>query len=371
MANDTDKYMYLIPNTIVPYGYELVHILAYPKGFRYRFRFDEEWVEEKVKNKSSDLSGKEAIIVFRDKEKAKFYPVRYAVIESVRKIADIYYIEYILDEIVEYDSKESLRDKQLQNFNSEFVTYHNKLDNNKPGEDMKPLVLLSNFDFHLQLTNKNFSSSDEPDKDSERFGNVIEVIKDINLYEGFEFIKVIDICSTKDNQLVDVSKKSLQLKEDTDYALRILQRIPKATQKDRESPNDIELSSDNRHITVVRGQQRAVGKYDILTFIFRTMPHSGGERSFLDIIHMPKKSEAQHIDPKLYIPVSIKKGYRRLFLYSGAILLSILFYFIPEIIQYVIPNIQKEIIKDVTLITFIISLLDLRSEVSGIFGKRI
>lgn len=366
MVNDTDRYVYLIPNTVVPYGYELIHILAYPEGFRYRFRFDEEWVAEKVKNKLSTLPKKEAVIVFRDKERAKFYPVRYATIENVHKIADIYYIEYRLDEIVEYDSNEKIRSEQVDNFNREFIKHHS-LASNEPNQDMKPLVLLSNLE--PQLTNSNFTSIDPIDKDSERFGNVIEVIKDIRFYEGLEFIKVIDIRSTKENLPVNVSDGSLQISENTDYTLRILQLIPKFSLQERKTPNDIELLSDNRNITVVRGKQRAVGKYDVLTFVFRASPYSGGERSFLDVIHLPKENESQDIDPKLHLPVLIKKGKRGVWLRIGIMILSTLFYFFPELIQSLIPSMQKEIIRDMTLITFIGSFLDLRIKLAGFFKR--
>ena len=57
-----DKNIIIIPNTIDPYGYEAIPILAYPNGFIYRFRFDEEWVEDSLFHRE-DLVGKNGYII--------------------------------------------------------------------------------------------------------------------------------------------------------------------------------------------------------------------------------------------------------------------------------------------------------------------
>ena len=72
----TDKYIVFIANAIEPYGYEIVNVLAYPPGFKYRFRFDEEWVQDEIKSQIADLTDREAYIVLRDFDKAKLFPIR-------------------------------------------------------------------------------------------------------------------------------------------------------------------------------------------------------------------------------------------------------------------------------------------------------
>ena len=57
-----DKHLVIIPNTISPYGYETVPVLATPNGFQYRFRFDEEWVQDSIVHRP-DLNGKKGYIV--------------------------------------------------------------------------------------------------------------------------------------------------------------------------------------------------------------------------------------------------------------------------------------------------------------------
>ena len=103
-----EDYVVLIPNAIDPYGYELINILAYPSGFQYRFRFDEEWVQEKLRNNITKLENKKAYIVLRDKATAIFYPIRFCTIKQANKIGKIYYFEYELGDIIDYDSKEHL-----------------------------------------------------------------------------------------------------------------------------------------------------------------------------------------------------------------------------------------------------------------------
>ena len=91
-----ENYVVLMPNAIEPYGYELVNILAYPAGFQYRFRFDEEWVQEKLRNNITKLTNKKGFIILRDMVTATFYPIRFCTIKQARKIGKIYYFEYEL-----------------------------------------------------------------------------------------------------------------------------------------------------------------------------------------------------------------------------------------------------------------------------------
>lgn len=365
MVNDPEKFIYLIPNAIIPYGYELIHILAYPSGLKYRFRFSEKWVSEKIRNDLLSLENRKALIIFRDKKTNCFYPVRHATILKAEKIADVYYIEYRINEIVDYDSRASIRDQQITNFNESFHTFHNsELNDSTPDRDMSPLVFFSNL--IPEFNNKHFSSENEVDQDSERFGNVIEAIKSVSFYEGIEFLKIIEIRSMKNAETLKIKEGFVQLDENTTYTLKILQIILKTSPEERLSPNDIILSSEDRYIDIVRGRLRAVGKYDVLTFTFRTRFNSGAENSFLDIVHKPKDEESHFIDPKLHIPVAIKKSNKGIIPRVIIMMVAALFYSFPDILSYIVPP-HEELVKDVSMFTFFILFLDLRRMLTGYF----
>jgi len=49
MAPKSFDALYVIPNAIVPYGYEIITLLGLPDGLISRFRFRDEWVSEQFK----------------------------------------------------------------------------------------------------------------------------------------------------------------------------------------------------------------------------------------------------------------------------------------------------------------------------------
>ncbi len=349
---------------IVPYGYELIQIMAYPAGFQYRFRFDEEWVSENVKSKLSSLDGHKGYIVFRDKLSAKLYPVRHFTLIEAQKIGKIYYFVYELNEIIDFETQEAARIKQIDEFNAKFSEFHQHEINNVPTADMKPLVLLSNFE--PDIKNKHSASVDQLKIENERWTNVISSVKDIDLYENVEFIKIVDVTSMKDQpEKAQIGKNSLIVKEARDYKLRLLQYNPKKG-KENTAPTDIKLKSDGKYINIIRDQQRAVGKYDILTFIFRVNSDSGGNSSFLDIELAPKHEVMSHMDPKLYMQITIQRSYLKSSVKIGlGILFACLF-----LTLHIHPESHLAFLKDVALVGAAVVITELLEEIKGFLKRK-
>ncbi len=358
-----ENHIVMMPNMIIPYGYEIVPIMAYPAGFIYRFRFDEEWLSDRIKADVSSLSAKKGYIVFRDPESATFYPIRHITIKVAQRIGKYYYFEYELNEIFDFDSNETWRTKQITQFNDSFKSFHeSEFKDNIPGKDMKPLVFLTNFaptinNEHVQFTNP-------LENELERWGNIISIIKNIKFYENVEFIKILDIVPMKKrDEEVQVKENYLFVQEDGDYKLRIFQLKPKGS-VERIEPKDIEVRSDDKYISVIRNKQRAVGKYDVLSFVFRVHAGSGGQRSYLDVLHAPKTEAAQYIAPTLYLPVAIQ-GKRKLMVIRilfAFVLVS--FYLFPEAISFISDH---RIVKDFAMVLFTISVIDILKEIRDLF----
>lgn len=363
----TKEFVVFIPNAINPYGYELINIMAYPSGFVYRFRFDERYVSEQIKSNLSNVIGKEAYIVLRDKITAKFYPIRFCTIKDASKIGKVYYFEYELKQLFDYDSDESLRIQQLDNFNKVFSKLHvSEIKNNLASQDMTPLVLLSNYE--PDIKNQNYSGSIS-EKDHERWGNIISIIRDLKLYENVEFIKFVNVINMKNRKAAEIKNNALQLFENQDYELRVLQYIPKQINGDKiNSPRDIEILVDENYINRIRPKQRAVGKYDVLKFLFRTNSGSGGKRSFVDIYHIAKTEAESSIEPKLHIPIIIKKSLRYTILIFILTVLSFLIYISPGLITEAV-KLDERTIKDITIITLTISLIDFFNQIRGYLRK--
>lgn len=363
--SDNDQYLLIIPNAIIPYGYELTKIMAYPIGFQYRFRFDEKYVDDEVKTKISNLCGKKGLIVIRDKEEARFYPIRYFNLTLARRIGKIFYFEYELGEFIDFSSDENYKSHQLIEFNDKFNEFHKgKFVSNEPGQDMKPLVILNGFKPNIK--NEHYVATDKIERDFEQWGNIVTLTKNINFYEGVEFIKLIEADPLKSDGTKSYFRNSfLYVREGEDYKLPILQLVPNKGDHKLLEPRDIEVKSDNKYIEVLRDKARAVGKYDVLTFIFRVKSHSGGKDSFLDVLHTPKSETMQYIEPKYYIPIRIERSYAKLFIKLGIAIVFVVGYGFVHLH----PQASIGIMKDISLIGVTIITYELLREIRGFFGR--
>ena len=359
---EMDKHLVIIPNTISPYGYETVPVLATPTGFQYRFRFDEEWVQNSIVHRS-DLNGKEGYIVLREFKTGRLLPIRYFRVVSFNKIGKIYYIEVTLGELVPYDSDENHRQKQIVSFNTKFSEFNSSIfKTNSPGDKMAPLVFLTNFS--LQINNEHRSS--DLDEQLEGWGNILTCFKDIDFFTDVQFLRLIDAepvdsnvgkASFRDGQLI--------LLERADYKIQLAQFITKISRSDIPQ-TDIKISGDNRTISVLRGVQRAVGKYDVLTFIIRVNKYGGSGATFLDLQYQPKPTDNKIGEPHLFIPVKILKSPQKLFKKIGLLTLFSLLYIGPNFPALLsnwtwLAN-KASFLQDISIVGFTLSLWSVLEE---------
>jgi len=321
-------------------------------------------VDAKVRDNLKDLPGEKGIIIFRDFISATFYPIRFFTLLKAQKIGKIYYFEYELEGIVDYDSDETWRRKQIAKINEDFPQYHSTtFKNNIGSKDMSPLVLLSNFSFDVK--NDHYCSSDKVEMEHEQWGNIATIIKNMSFFDGVEFIRILDVIPmSNDASAANFKDNSLYLREGCDYKLRILQLVPMGG-KQKTEPRDITITSDGRYISVVRGKERAVGKYDVLTFVFRTNARSGGYNSFIDIEHTPISEGRQYIEPKLYIPVVIEKSIDMAVM---KVCLGLIFGALYVLLN-VYPQSNWFLLKDLVVIAAAISIHELLYEIRGFFKR--
>lgn len=357
-----DKYIVVIPNTITPYGYEMVPILAYPEGFKYRFRYDEEWVDKSLFLRN-DLKGKEGYIVLRDFESGHLFPIRKIKLRSFQKIGKIFYIETVLGKLAPFDSDSSHRDNQVERFNNEFMKFHSALiDKNDPGKNMKPLVFLTNY---IYENIKNEHKSSDVDEELESFGNILACFKNISFFKDVQFLRLVS-AEPFDKKIGKAyfQNGTLVFKEGADYEIQVAQFIVKTSESGLKQ-TDISINGDNRQIDILRGVQRAVGKYDILTFVIHVHDRGNANATFLDVHYLPKPSSQEIGEPHLFIPVLIDKAKRKLI---NKIIISTIF-----LIVYIGPSItsifpwnwlqqSSGIIKDISIVGITISLLSVIKE---------
>lgn len=356
-----DKHLVIIPNTISPYGYETIPVLAFPEGFQYRFRFDEEWVQDSIVHRQ-DLNGKEGYIVLREFKSGQLYPIRHFKIITFKKIGTIFYIEIQLGQLVAFDSDASHRQTQVNSFNDEFTKFNSGvIKSNPPGNNMSPLVFLTNFPCKIQNEHK----SSDLDEEMESWGNILSCFKDVDFFTDVQFLRIISAepLDSKNGSAAFINGE-LVLKEGADYKIQLAQFITKISSQPL-AQTDIKIIGDNLTISVLRGVQRAVGKYDILTFVVRVNKDRISGATFLDVQHSPTPALSGIGDPHMYIPIKITKSPRKYFHKAGVLLFFILLYAGPSFTS-ILPSYwltsYTDFIKDISIIGFTISLLSLAKE---------
>lgn len=358
-----DKYLAIIPNTIDPYGYEIIHVLAYPVGFEYRFRFDEKWVD-KTTAIQSDIIGKKGYILLREFATATLYPIRYFTLKSFKKIGKIYYFEVTLEELVAIDTDDDHAKKQIDDFQKAFTRFNSSvIDNNCCNGHMAPLVFLTNYKIDIRNEHKRSDDNEEV----ESWGNILSRFKDVDFFDDVQFLRLIGVEGTEGSDIGSCFENGkMVLKEGKNYRVKLAQFIPRKSSKKALKPTEIKLTSDDFNISVLRGTQRAVGRYDIITFFIRANKTDSSGESFLDINHVPKSSGSDvKGEPNLYIPIKITRSNRRFFISGLVILLSVLFYFGPSVaglLNKCIPTFFEEFIKDISIVGLSVGLISFIDE---------
>ncbi|NKC16056.1 MAG: hypothetical protein GKR94_28800 [Gammaproteobacteria bacterium] len=367
MSVELEKYIVFIPNTFGPYGYELIQILAYPTGFRFRFRFDEEWVEEKVRNRLGDLVGRDGYILLRDFQTRELYPIRYLRLTSVRKVGVVCYFEYELGEIMDFATDEEFRESQLAGFRDRFAKFHGNIARaNAEEEHLKPLVLLSNFEPNVR--NDREVDRNGVVRESSRWMNLLASLRDVSHFENVEFLRVLGV-QPLSKQLNDprIDNGAFVLRENSTYKLDVVQYVPKG-RSHRVEPNDVEVKCDGRVVEAIRGRQRAVGKYDVLSFVIRVNPLKETAFSFFDIEHAASPKHAQNIEPRIHFPIQVERSPERL---VGRVMVASLFaglYFLPQIPSFIAAS-ASDIVRDLAVVGFAVSLVDVVSELRERISK--
>lgn len=354
----------VVPNTLAPYGYELVNLLAYPAGFIQRFRFEEEWV-------TAGLQATETgYIVLRDWETAKLYPIRKFKLLLKEKIGSIYYFQCELGELFEFDSDEQRRTAQLEEFNREFVGAKTEIrSSNHPREDMKPLVFITGYNPKLDNVNST-APNDQTAKTNEKWGNLLQAIRAISFYGNIEFLRIINVTEHGwPNKIAPIDDHAYVLKRGLNYEV-IIAQYRLGGINNIGVPRDIELIGDNKTVVPIRSKQRAVGKYDILSFVLSVDQNARIKRSFFDLKFTPASDLASYINPFIQVPIKLHTPISGVLVRLLFIVAFITVYFVPSLLttfsSILSPEVfginSTQLIRDLSLFILTVTTVDLLTE---------
>src|SRR6266536_603917 len=269
-----DLHCCFVVQAIVPYYYDLNQVLALPMGFRYRNRYQRQWVEPNLRDDASRALGRRVLIIMRDRERARLVPARWARIVVAQTVGDILYFEYLLEELVAYSREPERREADIEKYTAILDRNHPGLPGS-PGEDLvRPSVFLS-------AAGPEFPTASADDLAA--WGNVVAAVATADIYEKVDFLKIVGL-SAADEQEVRVRGERYELTANTVYTLRVFQTMPNFGDG-RVAPHDLVLKTFPEHIALLRPRQRAVGKYDMLTFVLKVLDLPSGDHTPIEIEH--------------------------------------------------------------------------------------
>jgi len=268
----------IIFNNIPPYAYEVNNILALPDGFAYRFRFRRKWMPT-IQN-PRELVGRAGLVVMRNFGTAECIPLRRIRILDILEVGDVDYIEYALENIIDLDSHEEARNEQLRAFNERMKAEIRGFDN-VPGKDLEKLLFIAS-DLAYGIRDAHFRG-DEQDRPFNSWGNLIQILGQMERYTDFDFFKVVKIVDSRGRAVPVMSypypnTARFHLKNNAVYRSYVFQRTFTHRQGEGDSSvlknRQIALRGEPGEVRTIRSTYSIAGKYDLYQFSFKAEPTS-------------------------------------------------------------------------------------------------
>lgn len=341
MAPRRAEHLCFIIHSHQPYCFDLNEILALPSGLRYRNRFDNQWIQPNLRNNIADLIGERVLILLRDVENNTLAPVRWGTITTVQSVGKIIYFEYLLGDLVEYDTAANVRQQEIIDRTATFAAEHSWL----PGTAGLPMAEPSVF---KSTAGSNFPTVEAADLTA--WGNAISAIATAPIYRDIEFLKIVGLVGPNGSE-VEIINESYRVDPNTVYTLRVFQHVPNPTTQLLPA-HSIEVNTFSQHVVALRSKQRAVGKYDMLTFVLRVLNLSPGERTAMEIPHVPDAATNKQALTSIYLPLVVRPARPARLALTGIILLaSLVLMFFPKL-----THLPDDLVRNVATVVFILTL---------------
>jgi hypothetical protein len=327
-----------------PYCFDLNDILALPSGLRYRNRFDVQWVQPDLRDSIESLVGQRVLLTLRDPANNRLVPVRWGRLITAERYGRITFFEYLLGDLVEYGNDENVQVQQIVSHTDTFRSNHSWL----PGVAHQSLSDPSVFRTTVGTGMPTVEASDR-----QAWGNVVSAVAQAQIFHRVEFLKIMGIFSAEDRP-VAIKDEAFMLSPDSVYSLKIIQYVPTPGPPGQDSipPHPIEITTFSDHIIALRSKQQAVGKYDRLTFALRVRSLPSGERTAMEVPHVPDAANGGTYMTSLYLPIKIGRVESLRAAASIVLLLACVYLmFRPNIFA-----LSPDIVRNVATVLFVLTL---------------
>lgn len=316
MSRSDEPEIFIIANSIFPYGYDAVKVLALPDGAKYRARFDQKFVSQQIKKDFHGLKNRKGNYCFRDYESGLIIPLRKITINEIYLVGSIYYIGYSVDDMYEFPQDESRLEKQISEFNETLRSSAN-FNDDAPGKDLKPLVLMSNA--KVSFSDEVETIKEEYDAQIRRWSSIVRRLGQFKYFKYTPFTRIVGIRKLDNGSFQKVYNNMVLLGR-TDYELQIIhmlqsdsavphsindQRTDRDDQFKDKASYEIGVSGEPTVFSLQRPIARMTGSYDISTFLFRTADLSSRLPAHLSVDYLEKPNSLSQLDTSLNFLVHV------------------------------------------------------------------
>lgn len=317
--------------------------MALPSGMKFRNRFDVQWIRPELRDEIESTVGSRVLLILRDIDNNTLIPFRWGTIYKVERIAKVVIFKYYLGDIIEYGSDDNVIAEEIIARTKLFADRHDWL----PGEQGRALSSPSVFKSNVGLGLRGVNASDE-----RAWGNCISAIATAPCYLRIEFLKIVDF-TTASGESVGIQNEAYTVHANAVYQLELFQYIPNPGPANEAIPShDIELTWFEGHLTPLRSKLPAVGKYDSLTFDIKVLDLNPGERTSLEIRHIPDIASTRSANTALYLPLEVAESGRGKMVAALVLgLISLFFMFKPSL-----GSLPPEIVRNVATVVFVLTL---------------
>ena len=384
MSAKVERKLFIVANSVRPYGFEAAKVLSLPEGAEFRARFPSKWIAQNVRDDPDSVVGSKAFYIFRNFETGELVPTRELIINSLRIHGDIFLFRYAVSSYIDYDADTGRRNSQIKSFNKKFLDDHGGIiENSDGGCHLSPLVLFSSMPF--EFTRHSSGPTKYFDEQTASWMATVDHIGSNFVFEDFPFYRLAAISDLSNDRIINLDSGSLRLTCGKTYQIEILSYIPytskgfHGTREDEaprgstylsKGPVKFILELDEKSLQGEKIQSLSAGQYDISTLRFRTLDSPMSSVSVLGIsIDAPSQNDFS--DPfAIELPVLLHPKTAKIFALMFLFAAFFAIYTVPSLIPPILSDAHKEIARDVSVIGFSLVIWELISELRNYFRKR-
>lgn len=178
---------------------------------------------------------------------------------------------------------------------------------------------------------------------------MVDAVATAGIYEKVDFLKIVDLSSSSREGAV-VRGERYELAANTVYTLRVFQTMPNFGDG-RVEPHDLVLKTFPEHIALLRPRQRAVGKYDMLTFVLKVLDLPSGDHTSIEIEHEAPDHAGLEAANSIYLPVVVRPRDRfRAALRLVTAAAALVFMFAPSLVR-----LDHQLVRNLATVSFVLA----------------